>query len=62
MSVAGMALLVLIITTAGLAIWDRSEEGGGGKIDRLVRIVAIDPDDCVMVSVCCLLVMLSMAS
>jgi PAS domain S-box-containing protein len=43
MLVAGMALLVLIVTTAGLAIWDRSEEGGGGKIDGLVRIVAIHP-------------------
>jgi PAS domain S-box-containing protein len=43
MLVAGMALLVLIVTTAGLAIWDLSEEGGGGKIDGLVRIVAIHP-------------------
>jgi PAS domain-containing protein len=42
MLVAGIALLVLIIPTARLAIWDRSEEGGG-QIDGFMRVVAIHP-------------------
>src|SRR5690349_8356605 len=43
MLVAAIALLVLIITMAGLAIWDGSEDGGGGKINALVRVVALHP-------------------
>ena len=41
LSVAGIGLLVIIVTTASLAIWERREEGGGGNINGLVRVVAI---------------------
>jgi PAS domain S-box-containing protein len=41
--ILGIALLVLIITTVGLGIWDRSEEGSWEKIDGLVRVLAIHP-------------------
>jgi PAS domain S-box-containing protein len=41
LSVAGIGLLVIIVTAASLAIWERREEGGGGNIDGLVRVVAI---------------------
>jgi hypothetical protein len=30
LSFAGIGLLVVIVTTASLAGWDRREEGGGG--------------------------------
>ena len=36
LSLAGIGLLVVIVTTAGLALWDRREEGGG-YVDGLAR-------------------------
>ena len=41
--ILGIALLGLIITTLGLAIWGRSEGWSGEKIDGLVRVLAIHP-------------------
>ena len=41
--ILGIALLVLIITTLGLAIWGWSEGWSGEKIDGLVRVLAIHP-------------------
>jgi PAS domain S-box-containing protein len=43
LSFAAIGLLVLIITTAGLAVWDRREEGGWDNIDGLLHVVAIHP-------------------
>ncbi|MBV8506715.1 MAG: hypothetical protein JOZ11_13030 [Alphaproteobacteria bacterium] len=42
LSFAGIGLLVLFVTTVGLAVWDR-REGGGGYVDRLARIVSFHP-------------------
>ena len=42
LSFAGIGLLVLMVTMAGLALWDRREEGGG-YIDGLARIVSFHP-------------------
>jgi PAS domain S-box-containing protein len=38
--IAGIGLLVLVVTTASLAVWDRGEEGGWGYVDRYARVVS----------------------
>jgi PAS domain S-box-containing protein len=43
LSFAGISLLVVIVTTASLAGWDRSEAGGGGYFDELERFVSFHP-------------------
>ncbi|HEX9534772.1 MAG TPA: ATP-binding protein [Stellaceae bacterium] len=43
LSFAGVGLLVVIATTAGLAVWDRREEGGGRYFDGLAHIVSFHP-------------------
>jgi PAS domain S-box-containing protein len=42
LSFAGIGLLVVIVTTAGLAVWDRREEGPG-YVDGLGHIVSSHP-------------------
>jgi PAS domain S-box-containing protein len=43
MLVAGIGVLLLIVTAAGLAVWDRPEERRGSYVDGFARVVAIHP-------------------
>jgi PAS domain S-box-containing protein len=43
MLVAGIGALLLIVTAASLAVWDRPEERRGGYVDGFARVVAIHP-------------------
>ncbi len=43
LSFAGIGLLIVIVITASFAGWDRREEGGGGYVDGLARIVSFHP-------------------
>jgi PAS domain S-box-containing protein len=43
MLVAGIGVLLLIVTAASLAVWDRPEERHGGYVDGFARVVAIHP-------------------
>ena len=43
LSFVGIGLLVVIVTTASLAVWDRREEWGGGYVDGFARVVSFHP-------------------
>ena len=43
MLVAGIGVLLLIVTAASLAVWDRPEERRGSYVDGFARVVAIHP-------------------
>ncbi len=43
LSFAWIGLLAVIAITAGLAVWDRREEGVGGYVDGLAHIVSFPP-------------------
>jgi PAS domain S-box-containing protein len=43
LSVAGIGVLLLIVTAASLAVWDRPEERRSGDVDGFARVVAIHP-------------------
>src|ERR1700747_1504136 len=43
LSFAAIGLLVVIVTTASLAVWDRRVERGGGYVHEFARVVSFQP-------------------
>jgi PAS domain S-box-containing protein len=43
LSFVGIGLLVIVVTTASIAVWDRREEWRGDYVDGLARVVSFHP-------------------